>query len=70
LFVQGSRDAFGTPAELQPILDELAADITLHVVENGDHSLAPPKRSVVGVEQVYEEVQDTIARWLGHHSAT
>ena len=44
LFVQGSRDPFGTPGELQPLLDRLGGRVTLHVVENGDHSLAPPKR--------------------------
>lgn len=44
LFIQGARDPFGTPDELRPILDRLQAPVTLHVVENGDHSLAPPKR--------------------------
>lgn len=64
LFVQGSRDPFGTPAELRPVLEGLTAPVTLHIVENGDHSLAPPKTSSVSVDQVYEAVQDTIARWV------
>ena len=38
LFVQGSRDAFGTPSELAPILGSLSPAPTLHVVEGGDHS--------------------------------
>src|SRR5258705_4169642 len=33
LIVQGERDAFGTPDELRPVLDRLAATVTLHVVE-------------------------------------
>ena len=64
LFVQGSRDPFGTPAELQPVLDGLAADVTLHVVENGDHSLAPPKRGPVSVDHMYADLQDVIVRWI------
>src|SRR5262249_11655296 len=38
LFVQGSRDTFGTPGELKPVIDALAPRATLHVVEGGDHS--------------------------------
>jgi hypothetical protein len=36
----------------------------LHVVENGDHSLAPPKRGPLSLDQVYNEVQDAIVRWV------
>jgi predicted alpha/beta-hydrolase family hydrolase len=64
LFVQGFRDPFGTPAELRPVLDRLSVPVTLHVVENGDHSLAPPKGSRLSVAQIYDQVQDTIVRWV------
>src|SRR6185436_11757172 len=37
LFVQGTRDAFGTPTELAPIVSALEPAPTLHVVANGDH---------------------------------
>jgi hypothetical protein len=63
LFVQGARDPFGTEAELRPILDALQAPVTLHVVENGDHSLSPPKRGPVSIDDVYDRIQDTIADW-------
>jgi predicted alpha/beta-hydrolase family hydrolase len=43
LFVQGSRDTFGTPEELRPILDTILPRPTLHVVEGGDHSLKVPR---------------------------
>ncbi len=65
LFVQGSRDPFGTPAELQPVVERLSAEATLHIVENGDHSLAPPKKSATSVDQVYGDLQDLIVDWLG-----
>ena len=63
LFVQGSRDAFGTTNELSPIVRELSARAILHVVEGGDHSLKVPK-SGGNQEEVYKSVQDEIVRWL------
>src|SRR5262249_6994341 len=38
LFVQGTRDAFGTPDELSPLLPTLKAPATIHPVPQGDHS--------------------------------
>jgi len=64
LFVQGSRDAFGTPEELAPILARLGPRVALHVVEGGDHSFAVPKRDPVPQPEVYARIQDEIARWL------
>jgi predicted alpha/beta-hydrolase family hydrolase len=64
LFVQGSRDPFGTPAELQPIVERLGADVTLYVVENGDHSLAPPRKGPRTVDQIHGDLQDMIVDWL------
>src|SRR5215472_12061727 len=45
LFVQGSRDAFGTPEELAPILNALAPRARIYVVEGGDHSFSVAKKS-------------------------
>ena len=63
LFVQGSRDVFGTADELRPIVKELSR-ATLHLIEGGDHSLKVPKSAGVTQEEVYKAVQDEIARWL------
>jgi len=63
LFVQGSRDTFGTADELGPIVKKLPR-ATLHLIEGGDHSLKVPKRGGVTQEEVYSSVQDEIARWL------
>ena len=66
LFVQGSRDAFGTPAELEPIVEPLAARGTrIFVVEGGDHSLVPPKSRGLDIEQVTALVADEIVRFTG-----
>jgi predicted alpha/beta-hydrolase family hydrolase len=64
LFVQGSRDSFGTPDELRPILKKLKTPCKLYEVESGDHSLKVPKKAGVPQEQVYATVLDEIANWL------
>jgi uncharacterized protein len=63
LFVQGSRDAFGTPDELRPIIDRLAR-AHLQVVEGGDHSFKVPRKSGLRQDEVYCQIQDSIASWL------
>jgi predicted alpha/beta-hydrolase family hydrolase len=64
LFVQGSRDAFGSPDELRPIIKELKAPAELYVVEGGDHSFKVLKRAGVTQEDAYKAVLDRIALWL------
>jgi predicted alpha/beta-hydrolase family hydrolase len=64
LFAQGSRDAFGTPEELRPILKKLKPPAELYVIEGGDHSFKVLKRAGVAQEDVYKAVQDRIDRWL------
>jgi len=64
LFVQGSRDAFGTPDELAPIIGKLKPRPAVFVVEGGDHSFKVAKKSGTPQEQVYDLVLDEIARWL------
>lgn len=64
LFVQGSRDAFGTPNELRPIIGQLTSTADLHVVEGADHSFKVPKRLGVSQESVYQAIQDRVAQWL------
>jgi uncharacterized protein len=64
LFVQGSRDAFGTPDELRPIVASLEPPAGLYVVEEGDHSFKVRKGAGVGQEDVHRAIQDHIAAWL------
>lgn len=40
LVIQGERDAFGTPDELRPHLEAMTAEVRLHVIPRGDHSLS------------------------------
>jgi uncharacterized protein len=64
LIVQGSRDAFGTPAELEPILTTLPRPATLHVVPGGDHSFKVPRIDPSHQTAMIEEVHRTIAAWI------
>jgi predicted alpha/beta-hydrolase family hydrolase len=70
LFVQGSKDAFGTPHELEPFLARLKCPTKLYVVEGGDHSFKVPKQSQRSQEEVYRAVYDEVARWLMETVAT
>ena len=63
LFVQGSRDTFGTAAELEPVLASLRAPAALHVVDGGDHSFKVAKGGPPQA-QVFLDVQQAIAKWL------
>ena len=63
LVVQGERDPFGTPDELRPVLAPIESLVTLHVVEKGDHSLAPSRRADV-LASTYTQLQDFIAQWI------
>jgi predicted alpha/beta-hydrolase family hydrolase len=61
LIIQGERDAFGTPAELRPVMETMRAPVRLHIVEGGDHSLAVRGRKA---EEVYADVMDVAAGWM------
>ncbi|MEE1621706.1 alpha/beta family hydrolase [Zafaria sp. Z1313] len=38
LFLQGSRDPFALPGELEPVVERIGATARLHWIEGGDHS--------------------------------
>ena len=62
LFVQGSRDAFGTEEEIRAIIKKHKLKANLYVVASGDHSFKVPK-SIAPQPQVYEDVMDEVMRW-------
>jgi uncharacterized protein len=65
LVVQGERDTFGTPDELRPHIEQMTADVTLHVVEGGDHSLAVGRARAPR----YDEVLDVVRGWMSPAAA-
>jgi len=64
LFIQGSRDTFGSPDELRAVFKKHHLDPTLHVVEGGDHSLKVPKSLGVPQDEIYAAAMDRIVSWL------
>jgi uncharacterized protein len=64
LFVQGTRDTFGTPDELSPVLARLTPPPVLHVVDGGDHSFKLSRKDPVRQQEIYAGIQQTIARWI------
>ena len=64
LIVQGSRDAFGMPAELELVLSNLQPRPTLEVVAGGDHSFKLSQKNPVAQAAVYANVQRMIAAWV------
>lgn len=64
LFVQGSRDGFGTPLELAPVLNAIQPAPAMHVVEGGDHSFKVSRGDAARQDEVYGEVQRAIVGWI------
>jgi len=64
LFIQGSRDTFGTPEELMPILARLSPAPALHTIEGGDHSFKLSRKDPVRQAAVHAGIQQTIADWI------
>jgi predicted alpha/beta-hydrolase family hydrolase len=59
LFVQGSRDAFGTSAEIAALLPSLQR-ATMHTVAGGDHSFKVSGRKDDGLD----EILDSVVSWM------
>ena len=64
LFVQGTRDALGTPDEIQPYIKNLKPAAKIYAIESGDHSFKVPKKLGMPQEQVFEAAMDEIDRWV------
>jgi uncharacterized protein len=64
LFVQGERDAFGTPSQLMPIMNELRPAPTLRVVDGGDHSFKLPRKDPAAQAAVFANIQQDVVRWV------
>jgi uncharacterized protein len=64
LFVQGSRDGFGTPDELAPILARVSPQPTMHVVDGGDHSFKLSRKDPARQAAIYADVQSKIIDWI------
>ena len=64
LFVSGTRDAFGTPAELKQHTKKLKGRVSYHWVETGDHGFKPLKSSGSTVAEVLEDVAAAVVDFV------
>ena len=64
LFLSGTRDALCKLDLLKPVVEELGALATLHIIEGGDHSLKTPKKLGRSESEVTGEVLDSVTRWI------
>ena len=62
LVLQGGRDAFGTPAELEPVLAAMPRPATLHVVQGGDHSFKVSRAASQAA--IMDDIYRTIVNWI------
>jgi predicted alpha/beta-hydrolase family hydrolase len=64
LFLQGTRDAFGTPDEIRAILSGLGIEATIYGVEGGDHSLALPRSTASRQAEVDDRTIAFATEWI------
>jgi uncharacterized protein len=60
LFVQGTRDSLCPLNLLESVRAEMKASNTLHVVEQGDHSLLVAKRYLASIGKTQDEIDEQI----------
>jgi uncharacterized protein len=65
LFLQGTRDDLAEMTLLEPVVKGLGGLASLHVVQEGDHSLHVPARSGRNDREVMNEVLDAMSAWIG-----
>ena len=64
LFLHGTRDGFGTPDEMTALTASLPS-ATLHLCDQGDHSLIAPKKADPR-GQLLEDAMDVAATWANN----
>jgi predicted alpha/beta-hydrolase family hydrolase len=64
LFVQGSRDTFGTPGELAPVLKRLSPEPAVDTIDGGDHSFKLSRKDPARQAAIYAGIQQRIFEWI------
>jgi len=63
-FVSGTRDAFGTPTELQREAKKLKGPVSFHWVDSGDHAFKPLKASGLTINGVLADVAGAVVDFV------
>jgi hypothetical protein len=64
LFVSGTRDAFGTPEELQRETKKFRGPVSFHWIESGDHGFKPLKSSGLTVNGVLSDAASAVVAFV------
>jgi predicted alpha/beta-hydrolase family hydrolase len=65
LFVQGTRDTLAELRLLEPMVNGLGPQASLHLVKEADHSFHVLARSGRNDREVMDEILDAFAAWVG-----
>lgn len=63
LFVQGTRDAFGSSSDIRELIPRLRR-AALHEVADADHSLKLPARAAMTSAAAFEQALDATVEWI------
>ncbi len=64
LFVSGTRDAFGTPAELKRHAKKINGSVTFNWIETGDHGFKPLKASGISATEALTGVAAAVVAFV------
>jgi uncharacterized protein len=64
LLVQGTRDAFGTRPEIEPVFQTLSTRVDIEFIEGGDHSFKVPKSTGLTESAVLAGISERVATWI------
>ena len=64
LFVQGTRDALGSPDEIKPHIKNLRPAPKIYSIEGGDNSFKAPKKFGKPPDQIFDDAMDEIDHWV------
>ena len=65
LFLQGTRDEFADLTLLEPLCKRLGKGVTLHLIDDANHSFKVPARTGRKDPEVRAELADTLSTWIG-----
>jgi predicted alpha/beta-hydrolase family hydrolase len=68
LFVQGTRDKLAETTLLAPVTKDLGRKVSVHLVDQADHSFHVPARSGRNDADVVDEIADAVAAWIARVS--
>jgi uncharacterized protein len=62
--VHGTRDAFGTREEIEPVFQALPTRVDFDFIERGDHSFNVPKSTGLTESAVLAGISERVASWI------